>query len=77
MDNDAIVCSRLALDRCQSYVSQIQAVIYLCSDDNDNLGRTASRTLQRIAAMLGSEIEASASMLVLPDDPPRPANMEK
>lgn len=68
MEASAIVCSKLTLERCRSYVDQIHAVIFLCRDDDDKLVKTAADNVQRIASLLDSELQASYDMLVVPEE---------
>jgi hypothetical protein len=67
METNALVCSKLALERCKSYIDQIHAVIYLCRDDNHNINKTAADNVQRIAGLLDMELQASYDLLTIPE----------
>jgi hypothetical protein len=67
MDINAIICSKMTLERCKSYVGQIHAVVHLCRDDDRKLTGLAADNVSRIASLLESEIQAGYDMLKVPD----------
>jgi len=66
MDANTIICSKLALSRCKHYAEQIQAVIFLCRDEQNRLNESAADNVQRIVSLLSQDLQASYDMMSLP-----------
>ncbi len=68
MKDSAIVCSKLALERCRNYVSHIQAVLFLCREQGLGIDENGAATLQRLASLLGAEVQASYELITPPEE---------
>ncbi len=64
MEQSAIVCSKLSLERCRNYVSHIHAVLFLCRQKGEGIDKTGAENLSRLVSLLGFEINASYDMIV-------------
>ena len=70
MDENSLICNRLTIERCQSYCSHIQAVLYLCADENETIPSPGSNQIRQLVSLLNMELKTSYDMLncVVTDD---------
>ncbi len=64
---NAIVCSKLALERCRNHIAHIHAVMYMCDPQGQGLNQTASKSVKKIISMMDMELETSVEMLTIPE----------
>jgi hypothetical protein len=67
MEQNAIVCSKLSLERCRNHIAHIHAVMYMCDPQGTGLNPIASRSVKKIISMMDMELESSVDMLTIPE----------
>ena len=67
MEQSAVVCSKLAMERCRNHIAHIHAVMYMCDPQGQGLNPIASRSVKKIISMMDMELESSVGMLTIPE----------
>jgi hypothetical protein len=66
LENRLIIC-KLALERCQQYLTHMHALMYMCTPQNADLDNETVESMQDLLSRMQEELSASTQHLDIGD----------
>lgn len=67
-NSNEIVCSRLAIERCQKYLAHLHAIMFMCEPADLGLDEVMAENARRIMGAINQELALSVRALSLPGE---------
>lgn len=61
--SNAVIVSRLSIERCQNYLAHMHALLYLCEPSNMGLDKTVSGSMLKLMENMERELNQSVAAL--------------